>query len=57
MKCFEQRDFVLEDKLKKALFAIDEIIPTSPSKLIEELVKVKKILQKEIEKEHSGIYD
>jgi hypothetical protein len=58
MKCFEQSDFLLEDKLKEALFAVDEIIAAKvPQKLIRELVKVQEILETQIEKEQSGEFD
>jgi hypothetical protein len=58
MKCFEQWDFLLEDKLKEALFAVDEIIAAKvPQKLIRELVKVQEILETQIEKEQSGEFD
>jgi hypothetical protein len=58
MKCFEQSDFLLEDKLKEAKFAIDDIIDSKPpQKLIRELVKVEEILETQIIKAQAGQFD
>ena len=58
MECFEQSDFLLEDKLKEAKFAIDDIIDSKPpQKLIRELVKVEEILETQIIKAQAGQFD
>jgi hypothetical protein len=63
MKCFEQRDFLLEDKLKESLFAVNEIINSvyadtdNKMELIKDLEKVQEILETQIEKEQSGEFD
>ena len=63
MKCFEQNDFLLEDKLKESLFAVNEIINSvyadtdNKMELIKDLEKVQENLEKQIEKEQSGEFD
>lgn len=63
MKCFEQSDFLLEDKLKEAKFAIDDIMDSvyadtdNKMELIKDLEKVQENLEKQIEKEQSGEFD
>jgi hypothetical protein len=59
LKCFEQSDFLLEDKLKEAKFAIDDIMDSvyadtdNKMELIKDLEKVQENLEKQIEKEQS----
>ena len=63
MECFEQNDFLLEDKLKESLFAVNEIINSvfadtdNKMELIKDLEKVQENLEKQIEKEQSGEFD
>jgi hypothetical protein len=63
LKCFEQSDFLLEDKLKEAKFAIDDIMDSvyadtdNKMELIKDLEKVQENLEKQIEKEQSGEFD
>ena len=63
MKCFEQNDFLLEDKLKDSLFAVNDIINSvyadtdNKMELIKDLEKVQENLEKQIEKEQSGEFD
>ncbi len=63
MECFEQDDFLLEDKLKEAKFAIDDIIDSvyadtdNKMELIKDLEKVQENLEKQIEKEQSGEFN
>ena len=56
MKCFEQDDFIIiEDNLRQAKFAIEDIIDSKPPQmLIKELRKVIDILEKQIEKDQNG---
>ena len=56
---FEDEDFIIiEDNLRQAKFAIEDIIDTDPpQKLIKELRKVVNILEIQIEKDQNGEFD
>jgi len=57
MECFEQ-DIDIEDKLKQAIFAIEDIITSKPTqKLIRELEPIRNSLEWELQKYQDGEYE